>query len=83
LDQRIDGAVEALVTRSDGATMAIEHTLIEPFVGDKRDMAAFEKDLRKIEDDKSLIIPDHGVIVYVPVGVLDGRKPKARGVIII
>ena len=57
LDQQIDGAVEALVTRKDKKTMAIEHTLIEPFVGDKRDFfAAFKKWWLKIEDDKSLII---------------------------
>jgi len=37
LDEQVDGAIEALVTRADGQTMAIEHTLIEPFVGDKRD----------------------------------------------
>ena len=40
LDQLIDGTVEALATRkSDRKTLAIEHTLIEPFMGDKRDFA--------------------------------------------
>jgi len=52
LDQEYEGAVEARATRkSDGMTLAIEHTLIEPFVGDKSD-AAFQvlyccKDRRK------------------------------------
>ena len=43
LDEVIDGAVEALITRADDQTMAIEHTLIELFVGDKRDFAMSER----------------------------------------
>jgi hypothetical protein len=78
----MDGAVEALVTRTDGQTMAIEHTLIEPFVGDKGDFAAFERELLKIEDDKSLAVPDIGITIYVPVGILDGQKPAKRNVIV-
>jgi hypothetical protein len=62
--------------------MAIEHTLIEPFVGDKRDYAAFERELLRIESDKSLRVPDTGIIVYVPVGILDGKKPATRSVIV-
>ena len=82
LDQRIDGAVEALVTRSDGKTLAIEHTLVEPFVGDKRDFASFEKALLNIEQDTALPVPDHGIIVYVPVGSLEGKKPAERRAIV-
>lgn len=82
LDQKTDGAVEALVTRADGETMAIEHTLIQPFVGDKRDFATFENALLKIEADKTLTVSDHGIIVYVPVGVLNGKKPAARNAIV-
>jgi hypothetical protein len=83
LDEQIDGAVEALVTRVDGQTMAIEHTLIEPFVGDKGDFAAFERAIRqKIENDKSLAVPDTGITVYVPVGILDGQKPARRDAIV-
>jgi len=82
LDEQIDGAVEALVTRTDGQTMAIEHTLIEPFVGDKGDFAAFEREFLKIEDDRSLAVPDIGITVYVPVGILDGQKPAKRRAIV-
>ena len=82
LDERIDGAAEALITRADGQTMAIEHTLIEPFVGDKRDFAMSDSAFRKIEEDKSLAVPDSGITVYVPVGILDGQKPANRRVII-
>ncbi len=39
-DKRIDGAVDAVLTRkSDGQVLAIEHTIVEPFIGDKRDLA--------------------------------------------
>ncbi len=50
LDKGIDKAVEVLVTRrSDGKTLAIEHTIIEPFVGDKEDFAFFERAFLKVE----------------------------------
>lgn len=82
LDEQMDGAIEALVTRADGQTMAIEHTLIEPFVGDKKDFAAFEAVFLKIEEDKSLAVPNTGITVYVPVGILDGQKAAKRDVIV-
>jgi len=82
LDEEIDGAIEALITREDGQTMAIEHTLIEPFVGDKRDYAMFGRAFLKIEDDKSLAVPDTGITVYVPVGILDGQQPAKRNSIV-
>jgi len=78
----MDGAPEALITRADGQTMAIEHTLIEPFVGDKRDFAMFEKAFLTIEDDKSLAVPDTEITVNVPVGVLDAKKPAERNAIV-
>ena len=62
--------------------MAIEHTLIEPFVGDKGDFAAFEREFLRIESDGSLIVPDTAIIVCVPVGILDGQKPAKRQVIV-
>jgi hypothetical protein len=82
LDKETDGAVDALVTRADGQRMAIEHTLIEPFVGDKRDYAMFEQAFLVIENDSSLAVQDTGITVYVPVGILDGKVPTARNTII-
>lgn len=77
LDQQQDGAVEALATRSDGRTVAIEHTLIEFFDGERTDLERFKPFLR-IESDESLSVPGKIIDVYVPRGVLDGLKPKAR-----
>ena len=78
LDQEIDGAVEALATRPDGETMAIEHTLIEPFVGNKADFAAFEQSLDALRSDQSLAVPNAGLEVYIPVGTMDGQRPARR-----
>ena len=66
LDRVIDGAVDALVTRSDGKTLAIEHTLIEPFEGDRGNLESFFKRLQqRIEDDPALRQTDRSVRVYV------------------
>lgn len=82
LDEQFDGAVEALITRGDRRTMAIEHTLIEPFLGDKGDFAAFEKEFLGIESDRSLTIPNTAIRIYVPVGILARRKPAQREIIV-
>ena len=77
VDRRVDGAVEMLATRkSDGKTLAIEHTVIQPFVDDIKDFKFFERAFLKIESDKSLIVPDHWIQVFVPVHTLD-PFPKA------
>lgn len=78
LDERIDGAVEALATRkSDGKTLAIEHTVIEPFVGDKEDFAFFENAFLQIERDPALPVPGQWIRVFIPVGTLRGQRKKA------
>src|SRR4051812_35907324 len=74
LDEQLDGAIEALITRADGQSMAIEHTLIQPFLNEMTDLARFEPVIRRIADDKSLAVPDTGITVYVPFGILDGQK---------
>jgi hypothetical protein len=75
---RTNPAVDKLATRkSDGRTLAIEHTIIEPFVGDKKDFAFFEKGLLAIEADQSLPVPGRWVRVFVPVGTLQNQPKKA------
>lgn len=69
LDQQQDGAVEVLATGSDGRTLAIEHTLIESFIGEREDLERFRAFLR-IEEDESLIVPGKIIYVNVPRGVL-------------
>jgi hypothetical protein len=81
LDEQFDGAIEALITRADGQTMAIEHTLIQPFLNEVTDLTKFEPVFRRISDDKSLAVPYAGITVYVPVGILDSQKRRTQGVI--
>ena len=52
LDRAKDGAVEALVIRPDGKTLAIEHMLIESFAGEREDLDRFKRFLH-IEDDSA------------------------------
>ena len=79
LDEEKDGAVEALATRPDGRTLAVEHTIIEPFSADKEDFAFFSKAFLDIEKDSSLVVPERWIEALVPVGILRGkRKPADR-----
>ena len=82
-DKKIARGVDGLVTRADGQKMAIEHTLIEPFVGDKDDFAAFGQAFLRIEDDESLAVPNTEITVNIPVGILDGQKPAKREAIVV
>lgn len=78
MDRRLDKAVEMLATRrSDGEELAIEHTLVEPFVSDKEDYAFFEPSFLKIEDDEALVVPDRWIQVFIPVGTLHGHHKGA------
>ena len=77
LAQQRDGAVEAIATRPDGQTLAIEHTLIEFFMGERTELERF-KPFRRIESDPSLSVTGRIIYVDVPPGVLDGLKPKAQ-----
>ena len=80
LDETTDGAIEALATRkSDGKTLAIEHTIIEPFKYEKADFALFKNDFLALENDTALLVPGYWIQVFVPVGILRGqRKPATR-----
>ena len=43
VSERTRKAVEAIATDSKGNTIAFEHTLIQPFIGDKQDAQPFLK----------------------------------------
>jgi hypothetical protein len=74
-----DNAVEAIATRkSDGNTIAIEHTIIEPFIGEKGDFAQFWPSFERLQQDPSLVVPNRITRVFIPVGILDEQKAAAR-----
>jgi hypothetical protein len=74
---RVNPAVDKLAIRKlDGKVLAIEHTIIEPFIGDKEDFAFFEETFLKIEADRSLVVPGRWIQVFVPVGSLRNQPQK-------
>lgn len=69
--------VDALA-RKDGRTVAVEHTLIEPFLGERGDRALFEPAFEAVRQDAALSVQDRITDVYVPVGILAGHRRKAH-----
>lgn len=71
-----DGGVELIATqRSTGRTLAIEHTVVEPFVGEKRDFHAFKALAEQLKADDALKEPGVALYVDAPVGVLPKKVP--------
>lgn len=60
--------IDAMCRDNGGRTLAIEHTLIEPFEGEKADAARFMKTLATLENHPSLLQPGYMVSVSQPVG---------------
>jgi hypothetical protein len=78
MDTRVDGGVEALaIRREDAKSLAIEHTIVEPFLKDKEDFALFSKAFLRIEADTSLAVENLWIRLFVPVGTLHGKRRKA------
>lgn len=75
-DREKDGSVDALATRSDGRTLAIEHTLIESFVGERQDFEGFKK-FQCIEDDPGLRQVDRIVYINIPRNALPKGKSRS------
>lgn len=71
------GGVETIATRSDGTRLAFEHTLIEPFAGDRADTAKLQHWLLPLEKDESLRVTNAYLDVRVPAFLLQhGRDWK-------
>jgi hypothetical protein len=71
VDERVDGAVEVVAKRKrDGATLAIEHTIIQPHPQEKEDFAKFGRAFEPANRDPSLQRPDSYIYVDVPIGTL-------------
>lgn len=67
LEDKVDGAVEVIARRSDGATLAIEHTLVQPFVDEKFDSKKFITAFRRIEGNPALALPERQLDIQIPV----------------
>ena len=67
LEEEQDGAVEVLATRSDGVTLALEHTLIQLFSGEKEDSTRFTKIFSRIERSPILVVPERNLVIFIPI----------------
>jgi len=67
VEEREDGALEVVATAADGNRLAVEHTLIQPFVGEKFDTAAFMRAFGRIEKNPALVVPGRNLDVIIPV----------------
>lgn len=67
IEESIDGAVEVIARTSDGATLAIEHTLVQPFVNEKLDSTAFMEAFGRIDRNPALVLPERHLEVILPV----------------
>jgi hypothetical protein len=62
--------IDALCRDLEGRTLAIEHTLIEPYLGHKEDTARFLKTLAVLENHPDLVQKGYTVNVSQPVGAI-------------
>ena len=67
VEEKADGAVEVIATRPDGTQLAFEHTLIQPFVGEKFDSEVFIRAFGRIEKNPALTLPERNLDVIIPV----------------
>jgi hypothetical protein len=77
VEEAEENAVEVIATRAYGKTLALEHTLIELFVGEKYDSTIFTEAFEpRIEKNPEFIIPGRALTVMIPVGALFGIKDR-------
>ena len=70
VEERIDGAVEVMAEHADGGTLAIEHTIVQPFVDEKKDSNIFMNAFGRIEKNPDLTIRDRSLTVVIPVAAI-------------
>jgi hypothetical protein len=75
-------AVEALA-RDGNRLMAVEHTLAQPFVGEREDSAAFRRVIVPIETDELLLQPGFDITVSTDVGAVPTGVRWAESAILI
>lgn len=68
-------AVDAIAVHYDGTVTAIEHTLLQPYCGEKDDSARFKNALAPLHQEASLRQLEWDIIFSAPVGAI----PKGRG----
>ena len=69
-EKRQTPAVEAVAADDDGTTLAFEHTLIEPFEGEKNDSNRFMRVFGSLEGNADLMKPGYNINLGVRVGAI-------------
>ena len=70
-NERNKPAVEAIaVDTARGTSLAIEHTLLQPYEGEKNDTRTFLTVIGELEKDASLALPRYEVSIFVRVGAI-------------
>ncbi len=67
VEEKQDGAVEVIATGVDRTRLALEHTLIQPFVGERFDSEKFMTAFRRIDRNPILVLPGRTLDVVIPV----------------
>src|SRR5437588_11432592 len=68
-------AVEAIAKDRYGNSLAIEHTLVQPFMDERDDAQSFLAVFAPLETDASLSVPEYDITLWVSVGAV----PKGLG----
>jgi hypothetical protein len=68
--ERNKPAVEAIAVNERGELLAIEHTLLQGFVGEKEDSNRFLKVVGSLENDSSLRLPNYMIDITMRVGAI-------------
>jgi hypothetical protein len=63
-------AVEAVAANELGITMALEHTLVEPFQGEREDADRFMRVFSQLEGNAELIKPGYNIDLVVKIGAI-------------
>jgi hypothetical protein len=66
--ERNKGAVDAIAKDQYGSSLAMEHTLIQPFDGEREDAQPFSRVFEPINQDTSLAVPGHLITISPSVG---------------
>ena len=70
VEERMDGTVEVVAEREDGLKLAIEHTIVQPFVDEKKDSNIFMQAFGRIEKNPDLTMADRDLTVVFPVAAI-------------
>ena len=76
--ERNEPAIDAIAISAGDKLLAIEHTLVMPFEGEKADTHIFTQAIAPLEMDESLKLPNHIVTLSVPVGAIPRREDLHR-----